>query len=50
MLYKPVVCLNDETAEDDKASEIEECSQVPREVKSVKGQQGTFVSLMLPAT
>ena len=37
MVYKPVGRVNDETAEDDKASEIEECGLVPREVKPVKG-------------
>ena len=32
------------------SSEIEQCGLVPREVKPVKGQQGTLVSLRLPAT
>ena len=37
MVSKPVVCLNDEPAEDDKADEIKDSGRVPREVKSVKG-------------
>ena len=28
MVSKPVVCLNDEPAEDDKIGEIEECGRV----------------------
>ena len=36
-MSKPVVCLNDEPAEHDKAGEIEECGQVPIELKSVLG-------------
>ena len=35
MVSKPVVCLNDEPADDDKASEIEECERVPNEIKPV---------------
>ena len=37
MVAKPVVCLNDQPADDDKASEIAEFGPVPREVKPVKG-------------
>ena len=37
MMSKPVACINDEPADDDKASEIEECGLVQREVKPVKG-------------
>ena len=37
MVSKPVVCLNDERADDDKAIEIKECELVPKEVKPVKG-------------
>ena len=33
-MSKPLVCLNDEPAEDDKAgdNEVEECASVPREL------------------
>jgi hypothetical protein len=34
---KPIVCLNDEPAEDDEAGESEECGRVPGELKSVLG-------------
>ena len=33
MVLKPVGCVQDESAEDDKASKIEECGQVLQEVK-----------------
>ena len=49
---KPIVCLNDEPADDDKAgdNEVDECGWVPGELKSVLGYQGTLVSLRLPGT
>ena len=50
MVAKPVVCLNDGEADTDKAIQIEECELVPKEVKPVKGQQETLVSLRLHAT
>ena len=31
-MSKPIVCLNDESAEDGKAGEIEECGRVPEKV------------------
>ena len=36
MVSKPIVCLNDEPVEDDKAAEIKDSCWVPRDVKSVK--------------
>ena len=41
---------NDETGEDDKAVDNEECVWVPGEHKSVSGYQITFVSLTLART
>ena len=35
MVSKPIVCLNDEPVEDNKAGQIEECCRIPRELKSV---------------
>ena len=35
MVSKPLFCLNDEPAEDDKDGEIEKCGQVPGDVKPV---------------
>ena len=49
MVSKPVVCENDETAEDDKAGDNESV-WVPGEMESVLGHQGTLVSLRLPRT
>jgi hypothetical protein len=37
MVFKPVVCLNDEPAEDDKAGEIEQCGPILGELKSALG-------------
>ena len=54
MVSKPVVCLNDEPAEDDEAGEIEDCgrfqekysqSQVSQELWSAFDYQDTLVSL-----
>ena len=50
MVSGPVVCLNDEPVKNDKAGEIKESGRVPREVKSLEGQDGTFVGVRLTAT
>ena len=52
MVSKPLVRLNDEPAEDEKAgdNEVEECAWVPGDLKLVLGYQGTLVSLRVPKT
>ena len=47
MVSKPVVCLNDEPAEDDEAGEIEDCGQCQaiQELWSAFDYQDTLVSL-----
>ena len=52
MVSKPLVSLNDEPAEDDKAvdNEVEDCAWVLGELKLVLGYQETLVSLRLPRT
>ena len=49
---KPIVFLNDEQADDDKAGDkqVDERGWVPGELKSVLGYQGTLVSLRLTGT
>ena len=41
MVAKSFVCVNDETAKDDKTgdNEVEDCAWVPGELKSVSGYQ-----------